>query len=68
MTKKRNLENRVEIQDKAIWVSLYANALAKGMNPSLFSPAMGKIEELTRFFSLDKTTGWERNTKFKPVG
>ena len=29
--------------DKAVYVSLCANALGKGMNPSVFLPAMGKL-------------------------
>ena len=31
----------VQIQDEVVCVSLNANALRKGMNPSIFSPAMG---------------------------
>ena len=36
------LVTRVQILDKAVCVSLCANALGKRMNPSVFLPAMGK--------------------------
>ena len=32
---------QVEILDKAVYISLCANALGKGVNPSVFLPAMG---------------------------
>ena len=34
---------QVQILDKPIYVSLCANALGKGMKPSLLPPAIGKI-------------------------
>ena len=34
---------RVQIQDKAVYISHSANNLAKGMNPTTLFPAMGKL-------------------------
>ena len=36
------LMTQVQILDKADCISLYANVLKKGMNPSVLPPAMGK--------------------------
>ena len=36
------LTTQVQILDVAVCFSLCTNALQKGMNPSLFPPAMGK--------------------------
>ena len=33
---------RVQILDKAVWISLHANALGKGMNPYLLPQTIGK--------------------------
>ena len=41
-------------------------SLGKGVNPIIIPPAMDKIVEQTRFFSLGKATR-RRKTEFKPV-
>ena len=33
---------QVQILDEAVSISLYANALEKGLDPFIFSPAIGK--------------------------
>ena len=47
---------RVQIQNEAVCASLFANALRKGMNPSVLPPAESKTVGKTEFFSLGKAT------------
>ncbi len=37
-----NLESRVQILDEPDYISHSTNTLAKGMNPNILPPAMGK--------------------------
>ena len=48
--------NQVQILDEAICVSLHANAVGKGINPSGLLLAIDKTVGKTDFFSLDKAT------------
>ena len=47
---------RVQILDETDCISHSTNTLGKGMNPIILPPAMGKIVEQTRFFSLGEAT------------
>ena len=47
---------RVQIPDEAVRISHTACTLEKRMNPTILSPAMGKILEPTGLFSLGMTT------------
>ena len=60
-TKKRKIKNakrshHIKILDEALCVSLCANALREGMNPS--------VPPLARFFSLGKVNSLEENSGF----
>ena len=44
---------RVQILGLAVGILFSTNALKKGMNPSILSPAIGKIAGQTVFFILD---------------
>ena len=37
-----DLMNQVQILDEVVYISLGANTIVKGMNPSLLTSAMGK--------------------------
>ena len=59
---------RVQVLDKAVCISHGAKTLRKGMNPSILSPAMGKIVGQTRLFklckaNLDERKLWKKNYK-----
>ena len=54
--KEMDSMNQFQSLDEAVCISLWANALGKGINLSLLPPAMGKIVGLTGLFSLDKAT------------
>ena len=61
-----NTTNRVQILDKAIYI--LHNTLGKGMNPTILIPAMSKIVEETRLFSLSMATSLGKgNSEFKLV-
>ena len=47
---------RVQFLDVTDCISHSTNTLGKGMNPIILPPAMGKIIEQTRFFSLGEAT------------
>ena len=47
---------RVQILDETDGISHRAKTLGKGMNTIILPPAMGKIVEQTRFFSLGEAT------------
>ena len=49
-SKKIDKTNRVQILDKPACVSHFANALGKGMNPSLFIPSMGNYSALCPWY------------------
>ena len=44
--------NQVQTLNEAVCISLCANSLKKGMNPSLLTPTIGKIINQTEFFNL----------------
>ena len=44
------LVTKIQILDKIVYISFYANALGKAMNLSPLSPAIGKIVGQARFF------------------
>ena len=46
--------SQVQVLDKSVCISFYANALRKDMYSSLLSPAMDKIVEQTALFNLVK--------------
>ena len=48
---------RVQILGDVVCILNHANTLEKGMNPTNLPPAMGKIVEQTRLFSLSIATG-----------
>ena len=43
---------QVQILVEAVYISLHANALAKGMNPSVLPPVMGKYKERLDSFAV----------------
>ena len=47
---------KVQILDKAAYISHSTNTFGKGMYPTILSPAMSKIVEQTGFFNLDNAT------------
>ena len=47
-----DFSTRVQILDKAVCISHSANTLGKGINPYIFSPAMGKILGQAGLFNL----------------
>ena len=51
-----DMATQVQILDETDCISHYTNTLGKGMNPIILPPAMGKIVEQTRFFSLGEAT------------
>ena len=50
------MATRVQILDETDCISHSTNTLGKGMNPIILPPAMCKIVEQTRFFSLGEAT------------
>ena len=63
-----DLATQVQILNKAVCISYYANTFAKGMNPTVLSTTMGKLK--SRLGSL--TSVWQlvverENSEFKPV-
>ena len=51
-----DLASWVQILNEVVDISLWANALGKGINPSHLLPAMGKIVGHIGFYSPDKAT------------
>ena len=49
--------SRIQILDESVCISHSTNTLGKGMNPTIFHPAMGKIVGQTVLFSFDMATG-----------
>ena len=47
---------RVQALDEPVWILYSANTFGKGMNLTIFPPAMGKIVGQTRIFNLDMAT------------
>ena len=56
------LETKVQILDEAVCISQCANALRKGMNPSVLFPTRGKfVVMLTKERHWKHKKGWEKN-------
>ena len=51
------MATQVQILDEDVCISHSTNALGKGMNPIILSPAKGKKVRQTRLFNLGVTTG-----------
>ena len=47
---------RVQVLAEAVYISHSTNTPGKGMSPTILSPAMDKIVQQTKFFSLGYAT------------
>ena len=53
------LETRVQIWDKAVYILLHTNALRKSINPFVLPSTMDNMIEQIRFFGFGKATTLE---------
>ena len=54
-----DIATRVQILDKAVYISHSANTLGNGTNPIILPPVMSKIVQQTGLLSLDMATSLE---------